>query len=218
ATHLHDAIQRRPPTLPHPRLPPRRGDLPQLRVEGPRRAAGPDAAARRARDRALPPARRAGGQLAARSARPRLRPCDRRDLARAIRAGGAPAARRARPPAVAPAPRGAALALSAARRSRRRVERGCALASRARGGEEIQAPRPGRARLATATGAIVVAAALALSPFLRGSAHAVELAALVVAAAGAPIQGGVGLELVGVIAASGALTLIAVVSRRALRS
>ena len=44
------------------------------------------------------------------------------------------------------------------------------------------------------------------------------LAALVVAAAGAPLQGGVGLELVGVIAATGALTLIAVVSRRALRS
>jgi hypothetical protein len=44
------------------------------------------------------------------------------------------------------------------------------------------------------------------------------LSALVVAAAGAPIEGGVGLELVGVIAATGALALVAVVSRRALRS
>jgi hypothetical protein len=44
------------------------------------------------------------------------------------------------------------------------------------------------------------------------------LAAVVVAAAGAPLQGGVGLELVGVIAAAGAVALVAVVSRRALRS
>ena len=44
------------------------------------------------------------------------------------------------------------------------------------------------------------------------------LSAIVVAAAGAPLQGGVGLELVGVIAAAGAVALVAVVSRRALRS
>jgi hypothetical protein len=44
------------------------------------------------------------------------------------------------------------------------------------------------------------------------------LAAIVVAAAGAPLEGGVGLELVGVVAAAGAVTLVAVVSRRALRS
>lgn len=42
------------------------------------------------------------------------------------------------------------------------------------------------------------------------------LAAIVVAAAGAPLQGGVGLELIGVIAAAGAVALLAVVSRRAL--
>ena len=44
------------------------------------------------------------------------------------------------------------------------------------------------------------------------------LAALVVAAAGAPLEGGVGLEVVGVIAAAGAMALVAVASRRALRS
>jgi hypothetical protein len=44
------------------------------------------------------------------------------------------------------------------------------------------------------------------------------LSALVVAAAGAPLEGGVGLELVGVIAAAGAVALVAVASRRALRS
>ena len=44
------------------------------------------------------------------------------------------------------------------------------------------------------------------------------LAALVVSAAGAPLSGGVGLELVGVIAAAGAVALVAVASRRALRS
>lgn len=44
------------------------------------------------------------------------------------------------------------------------------------------------------------------------------LSALVVAAAGAPLEGGVGLELVGVVAATGALALVAIVSRRALRS
>jgi len=44
------------------------------------------------------------------------------------------------------------------------------------------------------------------------------LAALVVAAAGAPLEGGVGLEFVGVVAAAGAVGLVAVVSRRALRS
>jgi hypothetical protein len=43
------------------------------------------------------------------------------------------------------------------------------------------------------------------------------LAALVVAAAGAPLEGGVGLELVGVVAAAGAMALVAVASRRALR-
>jgi hypothetical protein len=44
------------------------------------------------------------------------------------------------------------------------------------------------------------------------------LAALVVAAAGAPLEGGIGLELVGVVAAAGAVGLVAVVSRHALRS
>jgi len=44
------------------------------------------------------------------------------------------------------------------------------------------------------------------------------LAALVVAASGTPLEGGVGLELVGVVAAAGAVGLVAVVSRRALRS
>ena len=39
------------------------------------------------------------------------------------------------------------------------------------------------------------------------------LAALVVVAAGAPLEGGVGLELVGVAAATGALALVAAVSR-----
>jgi hypothetical protein len=42
------------------------------------------------------------------------------------------------------------------------------------------------------------------------------LAAVVIVAAGAPLEGGIGLELVGVVAATGALGLVAVVSRRAL--
>ncbi len=41
------------------------------------------------------------------------------------------------------------------------------LAGRARGGEDIQAPRPGHARLAPAAGAVLVAARLALSPLVR---------------------------------------------------
>src|SRR5206468_734256 len=136
------------------------------------------AAAGLARDRPLAASRRARGAVAPRPSRPRLRSCDRRDLAGAVRAVGASAARRARAPSLAPPARGAALALPAPRRSRGDVDRGRALASCARGGEEIQAPRPGRARLATGAGALLVTVVLALSPFLRGSSHAAALAGL----------------------------------------
>ncbi|HYX88636.1 MAG TPA: hypothetical protein VE753_04655 [Gaiellaceae bacterium] len=184
---------------------------------------------------------------------------------------------------------------------------------RAGGGEDIQTPRPRLARLATATGAIVVAAAIAISPLARsshvwllaglggaalfslglglvvrwsaalafgiallGTEQAVRLAtgpnhvdpwtpvyaagfllaaelawwsieprvqawaqyeatlsrlgavagacvgggvlaALVVLAAGAPLRGGLALELVGVVAATAALAVVAVVARSHVR-
>jgi hypothetical protein len=46
-----------------------------------------------------------------------------------------------------------------------------AVAGRARGGEDIQAPRPVYARLATGAGALLVAAALAAATLLRGEGH-----------------------------------------------
>jgi hypothetical protein len=52
---------------------------------------------------------------------------------------------------------------------------------RARGGEDIQAPRPGHARLATAIGALLPAAALAGSPFVRETSHEAVLLTLGIA-------------------------------------
>jgi hypothetical protein len=51
------------------------------------------------------------------------------------------------------------------------VARGCAAAGSARGGEEIQAPRPHAARVATAAGALAVAAALAVAGLGGGPLH-----------------------------------------------
>jgi hypothetical protein len=51
------------------------------------------------------------------------------------------------------------------------VAAGHAAAGRARGGEDIQAPRPGRARLATGAGAVLVAAGLAATTVLRAGGH-----------------------------------------------
>jgi hypothetical protein len=55
---------------------------------------------------------------------------------------------------------------------------GSPAAGRVGGGEEIQAPRPGRARLATALGALLVAAALAFAKPTGSSAHGLLLLAL----------------------------------------
>jgi hypothetical protein len=51
------------------------------------------------------------------------------------------------------------------------VAEGRAAPGRARGGEDIQAPRPALARLATAAEALVVAAALAVSPLATDADH-----------------------------------------------
>ena len=103
---LADGLERRRPALPRARLAPRRGDLPQLRVEGHRPAARSDAAAEGARARALAAPRRTGGAGAARPARPRVRPRGDRDLAGALRGSARRAARRPRVAALAAAPRG----------------------------------------------------------------------------------------------------------------
>jgi hypothetical protein len=51
------------------------------------------------------------------------------------------------------------------------VAAGSAAAGRARGGEDIQAPRPGRARLATGAGSLLVAAGLAAATVIRAGEH-----------------------------------------------
>ena len=79
---LADGHVRDDAAVPDRGLAARRGDPPQLRLEGPRRDPDADAAAARARHRAQPAARRAGGRRAARPAGARLRP--RRDRAVAV--------------------------------------------------------------------------------------------------------------------------------------
>src|SRR4051794_40388280 len=70
--------------------------------------------------------------------------------------------------ALAPSARRASLALPPTRRARRRVAGRGAAGSRAGGGEEIQAPRPLGARLATAAGALVVAVLVAVPALGEG--------------------------------------------------
>ena len=99
---------------------------------------------------------------AARPARSRLRPRRDRDLAGAVRRSRASSElERARVPALAAAPRGVARAPTL-RSGVPVVEwrEGVPLEAVAGGGEGIQAPRPGRARLATGAGALLVAAVL----------------------------------------------------------
>ena len=83
---LADRLERDRPALPRARLAARRGDLPQLRLEGHRRAAGANAAAPSARAGADAAAGRPLGARADRPAGPRLRPGRDRDLAGAVRA------------------------------------------------------------------------------------------------------------------------------------
>ena len=56
-----------------------------------------------------------------------------------------------------------------------------------------------------------------LAVIILSCAGGAVLAALVVLAAGAPLRGGVGLELVGVVAAAAALTVVATVARTRVR-
>src|SRR5207247_2727885 len=107
-----------------------------------------------------------------------VRPGGGRDLVGAVRARRAGRARQARAAALVAAPRGAALALPAARGAGRRVGRRRFAAIGRGGGEEIQAPRPRRARLATALGALAVAAALAFVRPAGSNVHGLLLLAL----------------------------------------
>ena len=86
-------------------------------------------------------------------------------------AAGNRRAGRPRLPALAAAPGSVAGLLPASRRSCRRLAAWDAAAGSAGGGEDIQAPRPGRARLATAAGALLVAAGLAAATVLRAGEH-----------------------------------------------
>jgi pyruvate dehydrogenase E1 component alpha subunit len=90
---------------------------------------------------------------------------------------------------------------------------GSAAAGRARGGEDIQAPRPGRARLATAAAAVLCAAGLALATAFRHGGHDLLLlgvggAALLPLLLGLAIRWSPGLTLgVGLLGAQQALRL-----------
>jgi hypothetical protein len=69
------------------------------------------------------------------------------------------------------------------------VAQGRAAAGRARGGEDIQAPRPGYARVATGGAALLVAVALAAATALRGGEHEPVLVAVGAIAPGVLLVG-----------------------------